>query len=179
MDQTADNTHCEQAYVPSGMVSVWTSRDLRAQVARKGKRGVWLKDFGQALAMYWVLIQVNAHATQPMTHRVHATVKQALLASKDDSGEGKDVWCRCSAASCLMQCHWLCVQICFGWGVGISRIIDNKHSTADVVGGFVLGAMFGLVFVLKVCTRSVMMLLSGRCAYLGSSAARVCLTDNI
>ena len=71
------------------------------------------------------------------------------------------------------------VQICFGWGVGISRIIDNKHSTADVVGGFVLGAMFGLVFVLKVCTRSVMMLLSGRCAYLGSSAARVCLTDNI
>lgn len=65
-------------------------------VARKGKRGVWLKDFGQALAMYWVLI-----------------------------------------------------QICFGWGVGISRIIDNKHSTADVVGGFVLGAMFGLVFVLK------------------------------
>jgi hypothetical protein len=29
------------------------------QVARKGKRGVWLKDFGQALAMYWVLIQVT------------------------------------------------------------------------------------------------------------------------
>ena len=44
------------------------------------------------------------------------------------------------------------MQICFGWGVGISRIIDNKHSTADVVGGFVLGAMFGLVFVLKVST---------------------------
>ena len=44
----------------------------------------------------------------------------------------------------------LYLQICFGWGVGISRIIDNKHSTADVVGGFVLGAMFGLVFVLKV-----------------------------
>jgi hypothetical protein len=44
------------------------------------------------------------------------------------------------------------LQICFGWGIGISRIIDNKHSTADVVGGFVLGAMFGLVFVLKVST---------------------------
>ena len=72
------------------------------------------------------------------------------------------------------------VQICFGWGVGISRIIDNKHSTADVVGGFVLGAMFGLVFVLKVCIRFATMLLSrGCCAYAGSSVARVCLTANM
>jgi len=65
-------------------------------VRRRGKRGVFLKDLGQALGMYWVL-----------------------------------------------------VQICFGWGIGISRIIDNKHSTADVVGGFVLGAMIGLAFVMK------------------------------
>jgi PAP2 superfamily len=54
----------------------------------------------------------------------------------------------------------LYAQICFGWGVGISRIIDNKHSTADVVGGFVLGAMFGLVFVLKVSTNTCKLALS-------------------
>lgn len=41
-------------------------------------------------------------------------------------------------------------QIMFGWFTGVSRIIDNKHSTADVVGGFILGAMIGLVFVFKV-----------------------------
>ena len=36
---------------------------VHVQVARKGKRGVWLKDFGQALAMYWVLIQVHRQTT--------------------------------------------------------------------------------------------------------------------
>lgn len=81
---------------------LWTLfyRDRRSVmshiVAMQGKRGVFLKDLGQALAVYWCLI-----------------------------------------------------QICFGWGIGISRIIDNKHGPADVVGGFVLGAMIGLVFVFK------------------------------
>ena len=34
-----------------------------------------------------------------------------------------------------------------------SRIIDSKHSTADVIGGFLLGALIGLAFVLKVGAR--------------------------
>ena len=44
------------------------------------------------------------------------------------------------------------VQICFGWGVGISRYINSKHNVSDIIGGFMLGAMFGLVFVLRVRT---------------------------
>jgi len=51
------------------------------------------------------------------------------------------------------SCRCLGPQICFGWGIGISRIIDNKHSTADVIGGFVLGAMIGMAFVVKVRSR--------------------------
>ncbi len=59
--------------------------------------------------------------------------------------------CAGSAATALGSVPPLLgLQICFGWGVGISRIIDNKHSTADVVGGFLLGAMIGLAFVMKV-----------------------------
>mmetsp|Transcript_17590 Transcript_17590/g.52858 ORF Transcript_17590/g.52858 Transcript_17590/m.52858 type:complete len:405 (-) Transcript_17590:848-2062(-) len=65
-------------------------------VKRRGRTGSFLKDFGQALAIYWVLI-----------------------------------------------------LIMFAWFTGVSRIIDNKHSTADVVGGFILGAMIGLAFVMK------------------------------
>lgn len=45
--------------------------------------------------------------------------------------------------------YWVLAQICLGWGIGISRIIDYKHGTADVVGGFVLGQLFGLAFVMK------------------------------
>lgn len=72
---------------PSTMTSI---------VKRRGRGGSFLKDFGQALAIYWVLL-----------------------------------------------------LIMFAWFTGVSRIIDNKHSTADVVGGFVLGAMIGLAFVMK------------------------------
>lgn len=65
-------------------------------VKRRGRRGAFLKDLGQAAAVYWCLI-----------------------------------------------------LILFAWFTGVTRIIDNKHSTADVTGGFILGAMVGLVFVFK------------------------------
>lgn len=48
---------------------LWTLfyRDRRSVmshvVARKGKTGVFLKDMGQALAMYWVLVQVIGSQT--------------------------------------------------------------------------------------------------------------------
>lgn len=45
--------------------------------------------------------------------------------------------------------YWCLILIMFAWFTGVTRIIDNKHSTADVVGGFILGAMIGLVFVIK------------------------------
>ena len=52
---------------------------LQMQVARKGKRGVWLKDFGQALAMYWVLIQVRRHTTMGSQLQTLVTVLLLLL----------------------------------------------------------------------------------------------------
>lgn len=45
--------------------------------------------------------------------------------------------------------YWVLAQICFGWGVGVSRYIDSKHNVSDIIGGFFLGAMIGLVFVLR------------------------------
>lgn len=50
----------------------------------------------------------------------------------------------------LIAIGYVMPQIMFAWFTGVSRIIDNKHSTADVVGGFILGAMIGLAFVMKV-----------------------------
>lgn len=34
--------------------------------------------------------------------------------------------------------------------MGVSRYIDSKHNVSDIIGGFMLGAMIGLVFVLRV-----------------------------
>ena len=38
-------------------------------------------------------------------------------------------------------------------GVGVSRIIDNKHHASDVVGGAVLGGAIALLYFLRAVPR--------------------------
>ena len=81
---------------------------------------------------------------------LHAVELSAIQAGPD--GELRCRERRGGAGTALTPCG-VCggaAQIMFAWFTGVSRIIDNKHSTADVVGGFVLGAMIGLAFVMKV-----------------------------
>jgi diacylglycerol diphosphate phosphatase / phosphatidate phosphatase len=40
------------------------------------------------------------------------------------------------------------------WGIGISRIVDGRHSPADVVGGVVLGSLVCILFVFRAFGRS-------------------------
>lgn len=35
------------------------------------------------------------------------------------------------------------------WAIAGSRVVDNKHHPADVVGGFFLGASVALIFVIR------------------------------
>ena len=43
----------------------------------------------------------------------------------------------------------LCLQVGFSWAIAGSRVVDNKHHPADVVGGFFLGASVALIFVIR------------------------------
>jgi membrane-associated phospholipid phosphatase len=40
-------------------------------------------------------------------------------------------------------------QVGLSWAIAGSRIVDNKHHPADVVGGFFLGASVALIFVIR------------------------------
>lgn len=42
--------------------------------------------------------------------------------------------------------YWCLLVLSWSFGVGLSRVFDNKHSTADVAAGWVLGALVGGVF---------------------------------
>ncbi|KAK9810660.1 hypothetical protein WJX73_008067 [Symbiochloris irregularis] len=41
---------------------------------------------------------------------------------------------------------WILVQAAFVWAVGVSRFADNKHQVSDVVGGWLLGTCFALIY---------------------------------
>lgn len=44
---------------------------------------------------------------------------------------------------------WLVALLLWAWGVGISRVIDNKHNPSDVIAGAFLGSLLGVVFALR------------------------------
>ncbi len=48
---------------------------------------------------------------------------------------------------------WVLFNISWAWGVGISRIIDNKHHPSDVIGGGFLGTVIGGCFILRAVPR--------------------------
>jgi membrane-associated phospholipid phosphatase len=48
---------------------------------------------------------------------------------------------------------WILFNLSWAWGVGISRIIDNKHHPSDVIGGAFLGTVIGGAFVLRAVPR--------------------------
>lgn len=45
--------------------------------------------------------------------------------------------------------YWCLFQICLSWGIGMTRYMDNKHNISDVIGGWLLGALIAIIFVLR------------------------------
>ena len=44
---------------------------------------------------------------------------------------------------------WMALQISWAIGVASSRVLDNKHHVGDVVGGGVIGVLFGSLYSLR------------------------------
>ena len=41
---------------------------------------------------------------------------------------------------------WILLNFTFVWAVGVSRFTDNKHNISDILGGWILGFAFALVY---------------------------------
>lgn len=41
---------------------------------------------------------------------------------------------------------WILINFTFVWAVGVSRFTDNKHNISDILGGWILGFAFSLVY---------------------------------
>lgn len=44
---------------------------------------------------------------------------------------------------------WNLAQFGFFWAVGVTRFTDNKHNISDVIGGWYLGTVVGLIYALR------------------------------
>ena len=44
---------------------------------------------------------------------------------------------------------WILLNFTFVWAVGISRFTDNKHNISDVLGGWILGFAFAVVYATR------------------------------
>ncbi|BDA50727.1 probable phospholipid phosphatase 1 [Coccomyxa sp. Obi] len=45
--------------------------------------------------------------------------------------------------------YWILLNVGLSWAIAGSRVVNNKHHPADVVGGFFLGASVALIFVIR------------------------------
>ena len=50
---------------------------------------------------------------------------------------------------------WMALQISWAIGVASSRIMDNKHHVGDVVGGGLIGVLFGSLYSLRAIIESM------------------------
>ena len=41
---------------------------------------------------------------------------------------------------------WIMLNFTFVWAVGVSRFTDNKHNISDILGGWMMGFAFALVY---------------------------------
>ena len=53
---------------------------------------------------------------------------------------------------------WMLIMLALAWGISMSRIIDNQHHPADVVGGMTLGILIAVIYVLRAVPRYARML---------------------
>ena len=44
---------------------------------------------------------------------------------------------------------WMLLNFTFMWAVGVSRFTDNKHNISDVLGGWLLGFGFALIYATR------------------------------
>lgn len=44
---------------------------------------------------------------------------------------------------------WILLNFTFVWAVGVSRFTDNKHNISDVLGGWILGFVFAMVYATR------------------------------
>lgn len=93
------------------------------------------------LAVYGIVYCIWAACYRPSrtTFRTtqHNTVKQQLA----------------SDAMSFIVLIWVLWQISFAWGIGVSRLTDNKHHYSDVVGGAFLGTLVAAIFSMRAIPR--------------------------
>ena len=44
---------------------------------------------------------------------------------------------------------WMLLNFTFVWAVGVSRFTDNKHNISDILGGWLLGFAFALIYATR------------------------------
>ena len=44
---------------------------------------------------------------------------------------------------------WMLLNFTFTWAVGVSRFTDNKHNISDILGGWILGFAFAVIYATR------------------------------
>ena len=44
---------------------------------------------------------------------------------------------------------WMLLNFTFMWAVGVSRFTDNKHNISDILGGWILGLGFAMIYATR------------------------------
>ena len=44
---------------------------------------------------------------------------------------------------------WMLLNFTFMWAVGVSRFTDNKHNISDILGGWILGFAFAMIYATR------------------------------
>ena len=44
---------------------------------------------------------------------------------------------------------WMLLNFTFTWAVGVSRFTDNKHNISDILGGWMLGLAFAVIYATR------------------------------